>query len=84
MRKTTKGNSLKKYIINEQMLNTLQNLPMSRALSAELDELKPIEPLTGDQINEIWENALLRADPTVGNAHFKLARVIEARITGGE
>ena len=81
MRKTTKGNSLKKYIITEQMLNTLQSLSMSRALAEELDELKPIQPLTGCQINEIWTNALLRADPTVGNAHFKLARAIEARIT---
>ena len=66
------------------MLNVLQNLPMLRALAEELDELKPIEPLTDYQINEIWENALLRADPTVGNAHFRLARAIEARITGSE
>ena len=98
MRKTNKGNSLKKYIINEQMLNTLQNLPMSRALAEELDELKPIEPMEESTMLGIAATAdactpgkplitMLRGQIIVSDFQKRLLvllRAIEAHIAGSE
>ncbi len=40
------------------------------------------EVLSVDRINELWTDALRRADPAAGNAHIKFARAIEAEING--
>ena len=65
-----------KYIITETMLNTLQSLSMPRHLAEELESLKPIEPLSDDDIDLMWYEA------TAGRMHIKLARTIERHILG--
>jgi hypothetical protein len=39
-----------------------------------------IEPLTADEINTMWHDALKYADPTSGDAHIRLSRAIEAAV----
>lgn len=80
------------------MLNTLQNLPMSRALAEELDELKPIEPMEESTMLGIAATAdactsgkplitMLRGQIIVSDFQKRLLvllRAIEAHITGSE
>ena len=66
---------MKKYLITDRLLHTLQNLSMPRHLAEELDELKPIEPLTEAQIMEIVSHKPF-------NSAIGFARAIEQRIIG--
>jgi len=66
-----------KYLITQTQLDTLASLPMSRALAEELDELKPIEPLTTEVITEIWESEAIKGT-RFGYSPF--ARAIERHI----
>jgi len=68
-----------KYLITQTQLDTLASLPMSRALAEELDELKPIEPLTTEVITEIWESEAIKGT-RFGYSPF--ARAIERHILG--
>ena len=41
-------------------------------------------PLTDEQINRLWDDSFIGADPTSGNQRFKFARAIEAEINKGQ
>jgi hypothetical protein len=41
-------------------------------------------PLSDEQINRLWNDSFIGADPTSGNQRFKFARAIEAEITKGQ
>jgi len=71
---------MKKYIITEQLLDVILELPMSNWLHNKLDELKPIEPLTDAQIHNL--------DPCphdmFDQQRIDFARAIERHILGSE
>jgi hypothetical protein len=41
-------------------------------------------PLSDEQINRLWNDSFIGADPTSGNQRFKFARAIEAEIKKGQ
>ena len=69
-------NTVKRFLITETMLNTLQSLSMPRHLAEELEVLKPIEPLSDDDIDLMWYEA------TAGQMHIKLDRAVVRHIFG--
>jgi len=80
---------MKKYLITQTQLDTLASLPMPRALAEELDSLKPIEPLTDVQIDEVLYAARCPELPAStafaggqGYYDYSIARAIEHHILG--
>ena len=69
-----------KYLITQELLSKLQNLSMPRHLMEELDELKPIEPISKTDISRLASAAL--NDTTDRFPNEVLTRAIEAHILG--
>lgn len=71
---------MKKYMITEQPRFLIVEGMHSdyQAVASEIYALKPIEPLSDDDINQMWYEA------TAGRMHIKLARAIERHLLGSE
>ena len=67
-----------KYLIRQEQLSKLQNLSMPRHLMEELDELKPIEPLSDEAI----ANAILEPVCCLTEYDREFARAVEKHILG--
>lgn len=67
---------MKKYLITQAMRDAILSIPGYQNLKDEIAVIKPIEPLSDDDINLMWYEA------TAGRMHIKLARAIERHIIG--
>ena len=66
---------MKKYLITQTQLEYLTSVN-SHIADELLESLKPIEPLSDEDIDRMWYEA------TAGRMHIKLARAIERHILG--
>lgn len=65
-----------KYIITQAQRDAVLSIPGYLNLKDEIAAIKPIEPLSDDDIDLMWYEA------TAGRMHIKLARAIERHIIG--
>ena len=67
---------MSKYLITEAQRDAILSIPGYQNLKDEIAALKPIEPLSDEDIDRMWYEA------TAGRMHIKLARAIERHIFG--
>ena len=67
---------MNKYLITQAQRDAILRNTGYQYLKAEIAALKPIEPLSDEDIDRMWYEA------TAGRMHIKLARAVERHILG--